>query len=428
MIIDSTRVHPALTDPTLAGISLLNEIAARYPDAISFAPGWPPDEHFRIGDAGRYLDRYARHLSDHGADDAAAGRAVFQYGPTAGLVTDLVARWLATDLGVTADPADILITVGAQEALLIILRTLFASPADVLLVPAPSYFGPVALARMLGIELAAVPERPDGLHAADVAAACAAVRARGQRVAALYVVPSYSNPSGASLSPAAGPALRAVAQEEGFLIIEDTPYGLYARNGQPVPPLKAGDGEGVVVHVGSFSKLCAPGLRVGYLVAGQQVRLPGGGTVPLAGELAKVKSVVSVNTSPLAQGVLAGMLLESGFSLAQHARDRIATAGERLTGMLDALARHLPIAVGSSWSQPSGGFFVRLDVPFAADLDALEDCAAHFGVLWCPMSLFHVDSGGQRQIRLAASYATVAQIDAGIARLAKYIGHRTARS
>ena len=117
------------------------------------------------------------------------------------------------------------------------------------------------------------------------------------------------------------------------------------------------------------------------------------------------------------------MLLESGFSLRGFARDRIAASAQRLTVMLDALTRHLSES-GSSWSRPDGGFFVRLTVPFAADLAALEECASRFGVLWCPMSLFHIDGGGQRQIRLAASYATPGQIDTGIARLAKYVDHR----
>jgi (S)-3,5-dihydroxyphenylglycine transaminase len=108
-------LHHSITDPALSGVTLLNEIAARYPDAISFAPGWPPDEDYRGADVDRYLRIFAEHACGRGEDsDVAAGRLLFQYGPTAGIVRDLVARWLAEEQNIVVDPAAILMTVGCQ--------------------------------------------------------------------------------------------------------------------------------------------------------------------------------------------------------------------------------------------------------------------------------------------------------------------------
>ncbi|HEU5271530.1 MAG TPA: PLP-dependent aminotransferase family protein [Jatrophihabitans sp.] len=427
------ELHHSIADPALSGITLLNEIAARYPAAISFAPGWPPDEDYRGADVGRYLQIFAEHACGRGPDsDAAAGRLLFQYGPTAGIVRDLVARWLAEEQNIVVDPAAVVMTVGCQEALAITVRTLFAEKNDVLLVQAPSYFGILGVARILDVDLLPVPEGPDGLTAEAVRQAAAQLRREGRRARALYVIPSYANPSGHSMDLATRQALLDLAYEQGLVLIEDNAYGSFTRTGAQPPTLKSLDRARVVVHVGSFSKIAAPGLRVGFIIADQRIAgaVPGAAPGMLAGELAKVKSVLSVNTSPICQAILGGMLIEAQFRLTQHAQARISAAAERLTAMLDALDRLLgPLRMRFpelSWSRPGGGFFVQLNVPFTADLAALTDSAQNFGVLWCPMSLFRPDGGGIRQIRLASSYASPDDVERGIARLAGFIEHRAA--
>jgi len=431
--LSAEELHHSITDPALSGITLLNEIAARYPAAISFAPGWPPDDDYRGTDVERYLRIFTEHVCGRGPDsDSASGRLLFQYGPTAGIVRDLVTRWLAEEQNIAVDPAAIVMTVGCQEALAITVRTLFAEKDDVLLVQAPSYFGILGVARILDIDLMPVSEGPHGLTAEAVRQAIVQLRQAGRRARALYVIPSYANPSGHSMEVAAREALLELAYEQGLVLIEDNAYGSFARTGPQLPTLKSMDRTRVVVHVGSFSKIAAPGLRVGFIIADQRITGTAAGDSPamLAGEMAKIKSVLSVNTSPICQAILGGMLIEARFRLTEHYQARRSAAADRLTAMLDALNRLLgPLRTQFpelSWSQPGGGFFVQLNVPFVADLAALTDSAQNFGVLWCPMSLFRTDGGGTRQIRLASSYASGDDVERGITRLAHFIEHRTA--
>jgi (S)-3,5-dihydroxyphenylglycine transaminase len=427
------ELHHSLTDPALGGVTLLNEIAARYPAAISFAPGWPPDEDYRGADVERYLRSFTEHVCGRGPDsEGASGRLLFQYGPTAGIVRDLVCRWLAEEQNIAVDPAAVVMTVGCQEALAITVRTLFAEKDDVLLVQTPSYFGILGVARILDIDLVPVPEGPNGLTAEAVRQAIVQLRQVGRRARALYVIPSYANPSGHSMDVAGREALLDLAYELGLVLIEDNAYGSFARTGPQLPTLKSMDRTHVVVHVGSFSKIAAPGLRVGFIIADQRITgtVPGDSPAMLAGEMAKIKSVLSVNTSPICQAILGGMLIEARFRLTEYYQARTSAAADRLTAMLDALNRLLgPLRTQFpqlSWSHPDGGFFVQLDVPFIADLAALTDSAQNFGVLWCPMSLFRPDGGGIRQIRLASSHVSGDDVERGITRLARFVEHRTA--
>lgn len=412
------------TDPVLDAMSLLNEIAARFPDAVSLAPGWPPDDQFAIGDVDRYLRRYADYLSaERGMSADAVRRQVFQYGPSAGTIRELVVRFLARAEGIEADPRAVVMTTGCQEAMVVVLRALCAGPSDVLLVPSPCYFGVVGAAKILGIPVHPVPERASGLEPDDVVDAVRELRAAGRRPRALYVVPDFANPSGHTLTRATRDRLRGVAAEQGLLILEDSPYRFFSRFDRRLPTLKSSDVDRSVVFLGSFSKICFPGARVGFVVADQEAGPAG----LLAEQLTRIKSMVTVNTSPLAQAVVGGMLLADDFALLEANAARIATVNRRMETLLGELHRHFgPLRARHpelDWTEPDGGFFVALRLPFVADLAALEDSAARFGVLWTPMSLFY-QGGGERQIRLAASYATPEEIARGVRRLAGFVVDR----
>jgi (S)-3,5-dihydroxyphenylglycine transaminase len=421
-------LHAVLTDPVLDAMSLLNEIAARFPDAVSLAPGWPPDDQFTIDDVDRYLRHYTEYLRAEGLSADAVRRQVFQYGPTSGTIRELVARFLARTEDIDVDPRAILMTTGCQEAMLVVLRALFAQPEDVLLVQSPGYFGVVGAARILGIPIHRVPERPAGLDPEDVAEAADQLRAAGRRPRALYVMPDFANPSGRTIGPAARDRLRAVASQRQMMLLEDSPYRFFSRSGRRLPTLKATDTERCVVLLGSFSKTCFPGARVGYIVADQQVRAAGGRLALLAEHLTKVKSMTTINTSALAQAVVGGMLIAHDFDLLDANAVRIAVINRRMDTLLGELHRRLdPLRdryPELEWTEPGGGFFVSMRLPFEVDLAALEDCAARFGVLWTPMSLFY-EHGGRREIRLSPSYAAAEEIVRGVQRLAKFVLDRS---
>jgi (S)-3,5-dihydroxyphenylglycine transaminase len=184
--------------------------------------------------------------------------------------------------------------------------------------------------------------------------------------------------------------------------------------------LKALDTEGRVIHIGTFAKICFPGARVGYVVADQRV---GAGERLLADELARLKSMVTVNTSPLSQAVIGGMLLEHGGSLAGLSARKSEFYRRSLSHLLAALDRHLPdgLPAGISWNRPEGGFFVRVRLPVPADLDLLETSSARYGVLWTPMAPFFLDSAGDFQLRLSCSYLDPDTIEEGVRRLADFL-------
>jgi len=417
-------LHASVSDPVLDTMNFLNEVTARYPEAISFAPGRPYDGFFDVEQIFTYLRRYLRHLEERGDSPARIRDALFQYGPTGGLIREQIADSLRRDEGIDVPPEAVVVTVGCQEAMLLAVRALHARPEDVLLVSSPCYVGITGAAKVLGVELAAVEERPDGFHCADLRAAVLAERARGRRPGAFYVTPDHSNPLGRTIPLAVRHELLDLAAELDLLILEDSPYRLVSP-GRQLPTLKALDTGRRVIHLGSFAKTLFPGARVGYAVADQEVTDAAGRTGLLAAELTKIKSMVTVNTSPLSQAVVAGMLLAADGRAADLNVQTSAYYGDTMRATLRRLDECFPpqrrAALGVRWTVPEGGFFLALDVPFAADNAALARSAQDYGVIWTPLSYFYPQGGGTHAIRLSTSYLTEADIAEGIARLARFV-------
>ena len=428
--IPSADLHASLSDPVLDSMNFLNEIASRFPDAISFAPGRPYDEPFDAEVVAGYLRAYERHLRDRGLTPEQANAVLFQYGRTKGQIHDLVATTIAHDEGVEVDPESVVVTVGAQEGMVLVLRALIRDERDVLLVASPCYLGITGAARLLDVPVEPVPEGPGGIDARTVRERVDRLRAAGRRPRLLYVVPDFANPSGIRMPLPAREELLRVAAELDLLILEDNPYGLFTRDDTTLPVLKRLDRDGRVIYLGTFAKTCFPGARVGYVVADQPVVAPDGRHGLLADELAKLKSMITINTSPLAQAVIGGMLLAHDCKLRVFNEERIASYRDRLDRLGAALERHFPAGqrhrTGVDWVLPDGGFFLVMSVPFVADQDALQQSAREHGVLWTPMSFFHLDHHGDRRLRLSASYLPLDRIDEGVRRLREFVTARSA--
>ena len=432
-----------MSDESLDVMNFLNEVVLRYPQAISFAPGRPAEEHFDVEGS---LAKVALWVDHHAAATGRPRGAVFadlgQYGKTNGIIKDLIARQLRADEGIAVDPAAIVVTSGAQEAMAILLMGLFdeeRADRDVLLASDPTYIGITGLARILGIPLHPVACGPQGLEPAAVAAAIRAVRAAGGRPRAVYDVPDFNNPLGTRMPLAARRALLELARREEVLLFEDNPYGMFAYDGPPSPTLKSLEAAlgcgGTVVYLGSFSKTLFPGLRMGYLLVDQEVEIDAGGAggrrVLLAEELSKIKSLTTVNTPQLLQALVGGILLEQGGTLGGLMAAKLPTYRARRDAMLAALDRHFGgdprLAATVAWNRPEGGFFLTLTLPFdfgAAELDA---CARDYGAIVCPLPFFAVlpgEGGREREIRLSFSYVSEARIEEGIARLARFVRDR----
>src|SRR5450759_3219849 len=246
-------LHASVRDPILDTMNFLNEITLHYPGAISFAPGRPYDGFFDTEQIFTHIRRYLDHLAENGNSPGQIRDALFQYGPTAGRIRELIASSLRQDESIDVPHESIVVTVGCQEAMFLALRALISGPGDVLLVSSPCYVGITGAARLLDIELAAVEEREDGFQCADLDAAIAAERARGRRPRAFYVVPDHANPSGATMPYQIRQELLRLAARRDILVLEDSPYRLVSPGAQ-LPTLKSLDRQHRVVHLGSFSK------------------------------------------------------------------------------------------------------------------------------------------------------------------------------
>ncbi|WP_425455335.1 PLP-dependent aminotransferase family protein [Allorhizocola rhizosphaerae] len=413
-------MHASVSDPVASSMNFLNEIAGRFPDAISLAAGRPYEGFYQTTDISRYLANYASYLDAQGVDPR---RALMQYGRTNGQIHGLIARMLAGDEGIDVPPESIGVTAGCQEAMVIVLRGICAGSDDVLLAASPCYVGITGAARLLGVEVVPVPS-DNGFDPESVARVAAAVRSAGKNPRALYLVPDFSNPRGDCLDVPTRHRLLEVARESRLLILEDDPYGLFGLDDRARPRLKALDTNRDVIYLGSFAKSCFPGARVGFFVADQEVVDAAGRRTLLADELSAIKSMLTVNTSPISQAVVGGMLLEADCSLRALNASKVEFYRSNLLALLDSLATHMPPSV--TWNTPAGGFFAVVKVPVLADIALLEKSAAAYGVLWTPMSFFYPEGGGEHAIRLASSYLSAAEIDEGVRRLAALLSDAAA--
>ncbi|ONI68790.1 GntR family transcriptional regulator [Kribbella sp. ALI-6-A] len=420
--LDLTELHGALTDRALNSMNFLNEVAQHYPNAISLAAGRPAEQFYAVEDLHSYLDTFCDYLRDElGYDEAAVRRTIFQYGRTKGIVHQLVARNLLADEDITVDPEALVVTVGCQEAMVLALRALRATPADVLLAVSPAYVGITGAARLLDLAVLPVAGGNGGVDFDDLVAVIKTARADGLRPRACYVMPDFANPSGLSLDLDTRQRLLDVAAEQDLLLLEDNPYGLFPAEGiERLPTLKALDTERRVIYLGSFAKTALPGARVGYVVADQVVAHPDGTTSLLADELSKIKSMLTVNTSAIGQAMIGGKLLQHDCSLvAANERER-ATYAENLRALTEGLAARFP-GGEVSWNVPSGGFFLVVTVPFVVDDALLAKSAQEYGVLWTPMSHFYDGDTPIHALRLSCSSVTPAEIEPALDRLAALI-------
>ena len=428
----AATLHHSLAEPALKSMNFLNEVASRYPEAVSFASGRPFEEFFDVKLIHDYIETYCSYLEGElGYNDTQVNKALFQYGRTKGIVHELIARQLVRDEGIAVDPEAIVVTVGCQEAMFITVRALRADERDILLAVSPTYVGLTGAARLVDMPVWPVHSGPSGIDLDDLALQVRRARKAGLRPRACYVMPDFANPSGTSLAVPLRRSLLELAASEQFLLLEDNPYGLF-HDGSHLPTLKALDTHRQVVYLGSFAKTGFPGARVGYAVADQRVAAGDGSVSLLADELAKIKSMVTVNTSAVAQAVVAGKLLQYEYSMAAANRRETAAYLKNLRQLLDGLSHRFSAVEGSRaavrWNSPSGGFFVVVTLPFPADDELLEYSAREYRVLWTPMSHFYPDGGGLHQVRLACSQLTQDLIETGLDRFAAFVAAQASGS
>ncbi|MDX6362946.1 MAG: (S)-3,5-dihydroxyphenylglycine transaminase [Streptomyces sp.] len=426
--IDAAELHDSVLDPVLSSMTLLNEIAGRHPEAVSFAAGRPYEGFYDTRQLAGYLNTFETYLrEERGLKDEDVTRTFFQYGRTKGVIHELIARHLENDEGLQVDPESVLVTTGCQEAMVLVMRALCRDPRDVILTSFPSYVGFLGAARLVGMPVRGVREGEAGIDADDLVVQIRRARREGLRPRACYVVPDFANPSGATMTRAGRQHLLDVARQEDILLVEDNPYSMFRLGGSRLPTLRALDREGRVVYLGSFAKTAFAGARIGYVIADQPVVDGAGGTTRFVDELAKLKSMLTLNTSTVAQAVIGGFLLENGCSAERASVREAAVYRANLGHVLRGLAERFGEGKQNgtvTWNTPNGGMFTVVTVPFQADETMLEYSARHFGVLWTPMRHFYAGTGGLNQLRLSYSVLSREQIETGLDRLAALVADR----
>jgi 2-aminoadipate transaminase len=373
------------------------------PDIISFAGGLPAPEVFPLAEVRQATRRV---LEEHGAQ-------ALQYSTTEGYepLRQLIARH-ATRYGIRAEPANVLITSGSQQAL-DLLGKLFLDPGDTVLVEEPTYLGALQAFRAYQARFVSVPVDAEGLRPDLLEQTLERARPK-----LLYLLPNFQNPSGVTLSETRRQAVVELATRFDVPIIEDDPYGQLRYHGEHLTPLYVLDSRGSptsedpvrgshVVYTSTFSKLLAPGLRVAWILAPAEV----------IAQLVLVKQGSDLHTSTFTQ-MVAYETCRVGF-LDRHIRVIRKVYSERKAAMLTALERHMPSSV--QWTRPAGGLFLWITLPPELDARELLQLAVTKRVAFVPGAAFHAAGGGHNTMRLNFSYCTPQRIEEGIARLAEAV-------
>lgn len=363
------------------------------PDAVSLSFGFP------------FPDSFPRERLSAAVDDVLEtdDYRALQYG--GGRYLSVLREGIAERVrarGVDCGADDVLLTNGSTHAIDSVSHTLL-DPDDAIVVEAPTFMGALKLFENYGVDVETVPVDENGLDVGALAELLEARRASGARTPKLvYTIPTFQNPTGTTLAESRRERLLELAAEYDFLVLEDDAYGELRFDGERVTPLAAMDHGGRVLHVGTFSKTIAPGVRTGWLIAHDAIR-------------SEVRRMAAGGSNTFTLSAL-GCYFEAGHydPVVRDLRDAYA---ERRDHLLDCLDRHMPSE--ATWTEPDGGFFVWVELPAGIDADAMLRTAADEGVTYLPGSHFFVGDEPSNGLRLSFSHATFEKMDAGVAALAR---------
>jgi 2-aminoadipate transaminase len=393
------------TDQLSAGAKQMTSSAIRdllkvteQPEMISFAGGLPAPECFPTEELTAAAERV---LVEHPL-------AGLQYGPTEGYrpLRGFVAERVA-GLGIGVPIEQVLITSGSQQAL-DLLGKLLIDPGALVAVEEPTYVGALQAWQSYQPRFATLPLDSQGL----VVDALEQLLQSGARPRFLYLVSSFQNPTGVTLSAERRRRLVELAAKHRLRIVEDDPYGELYYSGARPQPLAALDIElhgelRHIVYLSTFSKLLAPGLRIGWVAAPRE----------LVSKIIQAKQGLDLHSGSLAQAT-AYEACRDGL-LDRHVPSIRATYRARRDAMLAALGRHMP--AGVDWTRPEGGMFVWVTLPADMDTRALLQTSLEQKVAFVPGAAFHANGGGHNTMRLNFSHSTAERIVEGATRLGRAI-------
>src|SRR6266446_1143980 len=374
------------------------------PDIISLAGGLPAPELFPV-------DEYRRAFEWVLESD---GAQALQYGPSEGYQP--LRRLLAERLSrfdMPCGPDDLLVTNGSQQAL-DLMGKIFLNPGDAVLVETPTYLGALQAFNQYQATYAIVPMDDDGMRVDEVERILASQRSGKAPIKFIYALPNFQNPTGRSMSLERRHRLVELASHFGVPIVEDDPYGELRYEGQRLPTLKSLDTDGSVIYLGTFSKILAPGFRLGWILASPEVM-----EIVLHG-----KQPSDLHTG-MAQQMATYEVAKGGF-VDRHVESIKAFYRERRDVMLRSIEEHFP--PDAHYTRPAGGLFVWAELPRHVDTRELLIDAVKDKVAFVPGQGFHPDASGTNTMRLNFSNVPPDQLREGVRRLGVAIQRRLDKS
>ncbi len=369
------------------------------PEIISFAGGLPNPESFPVDDIREIVDYLLRER----------GAKILQYGSTEGVnrFRDTLASMMERRYGAKGvGRENILITAGSQQALYLLAK-IFIDPGDYVVIEAPTYIGILTAFQSYQPNYVEIEMDNNGMQTHLLEEKLKDMRKEGKKPKLIYVIPTFQNPAGVTMSLDRRKHLLELAEEYDILVVEDNPYGELRYSGEPLPPLKAMDNNHRVIYLGTFSKILAPGFRLAWMIAHEDI----------IKKAVLAKQGIDLCTNTFGQ-YIANEYIEKGY-LDRHIPKIISLYKRKRDLMLNMMDEHFPDYV--DWTRPNGGMFLWVTLPKEMDAEKMFQKAIENKVAYVIGSAFYPKRNHKNTFRLNFTYSTDEQIEEGIKRLAKVI-------
>lgn len=332
-----------------------------------------------------------------------SGAQALQYGSGQGWepLREQLVSVMTYDGIIGADPDDVVITTGSQQAL-DLMAELFINAGDVVLAESPSYVGALGCFRARQADVVHVDLDKDGLIPEALEETIRRLKSAGRAIKFLYTIPNFQNPAGVTLTLERRQRIAEICMREHVLILEDNPYGLLGFHSDPLPAIHSFSPEGVV-YLGSVSKMFAPGMRIGWALAPHAIR---------------AKLILASEAAILSPGMFGQMFLSSylnNYDWYGQVKVYRAMYAERCKAMLDALDEYMPEC---SWTKPVGGFYTWVTLPEGLNARSMLPRAVKAQVAYVSGTAFYYDGRGTDHMRLSFCYPEPDRIREGVRRLA----------
>ena len=332
-----------------------------------------------------------------------SGAQALQYGSGQGWepLREQLVSVMTYDGIIGADPDDVVITTGSQQAL-DLMAELFINAGDVVLAESPSYVGALGCFRARQADVVHVDLDEDGLIPEALEETIHRLKSAGRAIKFLYTIPNFQNPAGVTLTLERRQRIAEICMREHVLILEDNPYGLLGFHSDPLPAIHSFSPEGVV-YLGSVSKMFAPGMRIGWALAPHAIR---------------AKLILASEAAILSPGMFGQMFLSSylnNYDWYGQVKVYRAMYAERCKAMLDALDEYMPEC---SWTKPVGGFYTWVTLPEGLNARSMLPRAVKAQVAYVSGTAFYYDGRGTDHMRLSFCYPEPDRIREGVRRLA----------